>query len=78
MRGYKDIFTKNVLKTKDFTYNNLKGVIDNNYLVVLKRNKDSSELLFTNQIMLVKYIRWLKKASIMLSKHQQLTTFSNI
>ena len=43
MSGYGDIFTKNVLKTKDLTYNNLKGIINNNYLVVLKRDKDSSE-----------------------------------
>ena len=38
-----DIFTKNVLKRKDLAYNNLKGIINNNYLVVLKRDKDSSE-----------------------------------
>ena len=31
------------MKTKDFTYNNLKGIINNKYLVVLKRDKDSSE-----------------------------------
>ena len=42
MTGYRDIFTENVLKTKDLAYNNLKGIINNNYLVVLKRDKDSS------------------------------------
>lgn len=43
MRGYRDIFTKNVLKTKDLAYNNLKGIINNNYLAVLNRDKDSRE-----------------------------------
>ena len=34
---------KNVLKRKDLAYNNLKGIINNNYLAVLKSDKDSSE-----------------------------------
>ena len=29
-------------ENKGLTYNNLKGIINNNYPVVLKRNKDSS------------------------------------
>ena len=36
LRGYRDIFTKNVLKTKDFTYHNLKGIISNKNPVFLK------------------------------------------
>ena len=45
MTEYTDLFTKNVLKTKDFNYNNLNGIINNNYIVVLKRDKDSSEFI---------------------------------
>ena len=45
MKGYTNIFIKNVLKTKDFTYNNPKGIINNKYLVVLKRDEDSSVLI---------------------------------
>ena len=31
----------NVLKTKDFNYHNLKGIINSKHLVVLKGNKNS-------------------------------------
>ena len=50
-------YLQKILKTKDFTYNNLKGIIYNNYLVVLKGNKDQVGLLLTNQITSVKYLR---------------------
>ena len=33
---------KNVLKTKDYTLNNLKGIINNKYHVLLKGDKDSN------------------------------------
>ena len=46
MRGYTDTHRHNVLKIKDFTFNNLKDIINNNYFVVLKRDKDSSEFIF--------------------------------
>ena len=42
LRGYTGIFTKNVLKTKDHTFNNLKGIINNKYHVLLKGDKDSN------------------------------------
>ena len=42
LRGYTDIFTKNVLKAKDYTLNNLKGIINNKYHVLLKGDKDSN------------------------------------
>ena len=45
MTKYTDLFTKNVLKTKAFTYNNLNSIINNNCTVVLKRDKDSIEFI---------------------------------
>ena len=42
IKGYTQIFTKHVLKTKDFTYNNLKGIIKNKYCDLLKGDKDSN------------------------------------
>ena len=41
LRGYTVIFTKNVMKTRDFTYDNLKGIINNKNLVVLKGGQAS-------------------------------------
>ena len=41
-RGYTEIFRKHILKTKNFTYNNLKGIITNKYCVLLKGDKDSN------------------------------------
>ena len=41
MRGYTNIFTKNVLQTKDYTYHYLKNLIREKDVVVLKGGKDS-------------------------------------
>ena len=40
LRGYTDIFIKNINNTKDHTYNNLKGLIKNKNLCVLSGDKD--------------------------------------
>ena len=45
LRGYTDIFTKNVLNTKDYTYHSLKNIINDKDIVVLKGDKDSSILI---------------------------------
>ena len=42
LRGYTEVFTKNVLKTKDFTYHILMGTINNKSLDLVTRDKDSS------------------------------------
>ena len=41
LRGYTDIFTKNVFQTKDCTYHNLKNLIQEKDVVAIKGNKDS-------------------------------------
>ena len=41
LRAYTDIFTKNIYATKDYTYKNLKNLIENKDLVVISRDKDS-------------------------------------
>ena len=41
LRAYTDIFTKNIYATKDFTYKNLKNMINNDKLAVVSGDKDS-------------------------------------
>ena len=41
LRAYTDIFTKNVHATKDYTYKNVKNLIENKVLVVISREMDS-------------------------------------
>ena len=42
LRGYTDIFSKNVSNSEDFTYKNLKSLIHDQNIVILKGDKDSS------------------------------------
>ena len=42
LRGYTDIFTNNIYATKDYTYHNLRGMIQNKEIVVVKGDKDCS------------------------------------
>ena len=42
LRGYTGIFPKNVLNSEDFTYKNLKRLIQDQNIVILQRDKDSS------------------------------------
>ena len=44
LRGYTDIFTNNIYATKDYTYHNLCGMIQNKNVVV-KGDKDSSVVI---------------------------------
>ena len=44
LRGYTDIFTNNIYTTKDYTYHNLRGMIQNKNVVV-KGDKDSSVVI---------------------------------
>ena len=46
LRSYTDIFSKNVLNSEDFTYKNIKSLIQDQNIVILKGNKDSQA--FTN------------------------------
>ena len=48
-RGYTDIFIKNIIKTKDHTYNNLKGLIKNKNLCILSWDKDSCIIIMNKQ-----------------------------
>ena len=45
LRAHTDIFTKNVHATKDYTYKNLKTLIENKYLVVISDNRDSCVII---------------------------------
>ena len=41
LQAYTDMFTKNIHSTKDYTYKDLKNLIENKDLVVISRDKDS-------------------------------------
>ena len=45
LRGYTDIFTNNIYATKDYTYHDLRRMIQNEDIVVVKRDKDSSAVI---------------------------------
>ena len=45
LRGYTYIFINNIYATKDYTYNNLHGLIQNKYIVVVKGDKDASAVI---------------------------------
>ena len=45
LRGYTDIFTNNIYATKDYTDHNLRGIIQNKDIVVVKGDKDSSVVI---------------------------------
>ena len=45
LRGYTDIFTNNIYATKDYTYHNLREMIQNKDVVVVKGDKDSSVVI---------------------------------
>ena len=42
LHGYTDTFTNNIYATKDYAYHNLRGMIQNKDIVVVKGDKDSS------------------------------------
>ena len=45
LRGYTNIFTNNIYATKDYTYHNLRGMIQKKDIVVVKGDKDSSVVI---------------------------------
>ena len=45
LRGYTDVFTNNIYATKDYTYDNLCGMIQNKDIVVAKGDKDSNVVI---------------------------------
>ena len=45
LRGYTNIFTNNVFQTNEYTYHNLKNLIWEKDVVVMKGNKDSSVVI---------------------------------
>ena len=45
LRGYTDIFSNNIYATKDYTYHNLRGMIQNKDIIVVKGDKDSSVVI---------------------------------
>ena len=49
LRGYRDIFIKNMNSTKDHTYNNLKRLIKNKNRCVLSGDKDSRVIITNKQ-----------------------------
>ena len=56
LRGYTDIFTNNVYATKDYTYHNLRGMIKNKDIVVVKGDKDSSVVIMKKSDYVTKQI----------------------
>ena len=54
LRGYRDIFIKNMNNTKDHTYNNLKRLIKNKNRCVLSRDKDSCVIITNKQYFIKK------------------------
>ena len=49
LRAYTDIFTKNIYATKDFTYNNLKNIINKDKLAIVSGDKDSCVVIMTRE-----------------------------
>ena len=49
LRGYNDIFSDNVLNSEDFTYKNLKSLIQDQNVAVFKGDKDSSVVIIDNR-----------------------------
>ena len=49
LRGYTDIFSNNVLNSEDFTYKNLKSLIQDQNVAVFKGDKDSSVVIIDNR-----------------------------
>ena len=47
LRGYTDIFLKNVLSTNNETYKNLKNLIRKSNIVILRGDKDSSVVIMS-------------------------------
>ena len=45
LRGYTDIFSKNIFATKDYTYQHLKNLINDDNTVVVRGDKDSSVVI---------------------------------
>ena len=42
LHGYTDVFTNNIYTTNNYTYHDLRGMIQNKDIVVVKGDKDSS------------------------------------
>ena len=49
LRAYTDIFSKNIYATKDFTYKNLKNMINNDKLAIVSGDKDSCVIIITRE-----------------------------
>ena len=45
LRGYTDIFNNNIYATKDYTYHNLRDMIQKKDIVVAKGDKDTSVVI---------------------------------
>ena len=54
LRGYTDIFTNNIYATKDYTYHNLRDMIQNKGIVVVKGDKDSTVVIMKKSDYLTK------------------------
>ena len=49
LRACTNIFTKNIFATKDFTYKNLKNMINNDKLAIQSGDKDSCVVIMTRE-----------------------------
>ena len=61
LRGYTDIFSKNVLSTNDETYKNLKNLIRKSDIVILKGEKDSSVVIMNRSDYIEKLERMIEE-----------------
>ena len=57
--AYVDIFTKSVYATTCYTYNHLRGIINNKHLVVIFGDKELCVILLIRQTIRISYRKWL-------------------
>ena len=63
LRGYTDIFNNNIYATKDYTYHNLRDMIQKKDIVVAKGDKDSSVVIMKKSDYKTKLELWLMTIS---------------
>ena len=63
LRGYTDIFSKNVLSTNDETYKKLKHLIRKSDIVILRDDKDSTMVIMNRSDYIEKLERMIEEGA---------------
>ena len=63
LRGYTDIFSKNVLSTNDETYKKLKHLIRKSHIVILRDDKDSTMVIMNRSDYIEKLERMIEEGA---------------